>query len=170
VLEGAARPGHFGGVLTVVLKLFGMVRPDAAVFGEKDAQQLFLVRQMVTELDVPVRIMSVPTVREPDGVALSSRNGYLSPPDRATARALSRALRAGAAAACSGAAAVLAAAHAELAAASPELITDYLELVDPASFSPVPAGHSGPALLLVAGRVGGTRLIDNQALTIGPRP
>jgi pantoate--beta-alanine ligase len=170
VLEGAFRPDLFGGVLTVVLKLFGLVRPDAAVFGEKDAQQLFLVSSMVSDLNVPVRIVAVPTVRDADGLALSSRNGYLSPAERATARALSRALRAGAAAGCGGAQAIVAATRAELDAAATgdaPLRTDYLELVDPASFAVVPGDYVGPALLLVAARVGGTRLIDNAPVRAG---
>ena len=172
VLEGAARPGHFSGVLTVVVKLFGLVRPDAAVFGAKDAQQLFLVRQMVADLNVPVRITSVATVREPDGLALSSRNAYLSGPERVTALALPRALRAGAAATCQGSTAVISAARAELdaaAVADPPLGTDYLGLVDPASFDTVPSDYAGPAVLLVAGRVGRTRLIDNLTVQIGAR-
>jgi pantoate--beta-alanine ligase len=169
-LEGSFRPGFFAGVLTVVLKLFNLVEPDAAVFGQKDAQQLYLVRRMVAELNLRIDIADVPTVRDPDGMATSSRNGYLSDTDRVTARALSRALRMGAGSARAGAAAVLAAASAELAAAAvanPPLVTDYLELVDPATFGPVAAGHTGPALLLVAASVGKTRLIDNIPLTLG---
>ena len=174
VLEGAFRPGFFDGVLTVVLKLFNLVLPDAAVFGEKDAQQLALVRRMVADVNLAVMIDSVPTVRDPDGLAISSRNRYLSAAERATALALSRALRAGTAAAGAagaGPAAVLAAAHAVLAAASaadPPLATDYLALADPASFGEIDPGYAGPALLLVAGTVGKTRLIDNAALTLGP--
>ena len=171
VLEGAFRPGFFTGVLTVVLKIFNLVRPDAAVFGQKDAQQLFLVRRMVADLNLKVDIASVATVREPDGLAASSRNGYLSPAERLTALALSKALCAGAAAGPDGQESVLAAARAELAAAAeadPPLLTDYLELVDPATFAAVDAGHSGPAHLLVAGTVGKTRLIDNALLTVGP--
>lgn len=170
VLEGASRPGFFDGVLTVVLKLFNLVRPDAAVFGQKDAQQLFLVRKMVADLNVPVEVVTAPTVREPDDLAASSRNGYLSAADRATALALPRALRAGAAASPGGTAAAVAAARAVLdsaAAADPPLIIDYLTLADPATFAPVSADHAGDALLLVAAKVGGTRLIDNMALTIG---
>jgi pantoate--beta-alanine ligase len=163
VLEGAVRPGHFAGVLTVVAKLFGLVRPDVAVFGEKDYQQLTLVRAMARELALGVEVVGVPTVREDDGMALSSRNRYLSPDQRSTAAALSAALRAGAAAGPQGTDAVLAAARAVLAAA-PELVPDYLELTGP-DLGPAPAG--GPARLLVAARAGSTRLIDNTPLTLG---
>jgi pantoate--beta-alanine ligase len=169
VLEGASRPGFFEGVLTVVLKLFNLVRPDAAVFGQKDAQQLFLVRQMVADLNLGVEIVAAPTVREPDGLATSSRNGYLTAADRGTALALSRALRA-AATVDGGHTTILAAARAclELAAvANPPLVVDYLALADPSSFAEVDPGYSGDALLLVAARVGATRLIDNIELTIG---
>ncbi len=168
VVEGAARPGHFDGMLTVVLKLLNLVRPDAAVFGEKDAQQLAMIRRMVADLNVPVRIVGAPTVREPDGLALSSRNRYLSEPERRTALALSRALRAGADAADDGPDAVLRAAGAVLdgaAAADPPLALDYLVLVDPATFTPAAGG--GPAVLAVAGRVGATHLIDNVHLQLG---
>jgi pantoate--beta-alanine ligase len=174
LLEGAFRPGFFEGVLTVVLKIVNLVRPDAAVFGQKDAQQVFLVQRMVTDLNLNVDIASVATVREPDGLAASSRNSYLSPADRITAQALSRALRAGTAAAQAGVQAVLAAAGAELAAAEladPPLVTDYLELVDPLTFRPITpdqeqAEQAEQALLLVAGTVGKTRLIDNALLTL----
>ncbi|MFF4242117.1 pantoate--beta-alanine ligase [Actinomadura geliboluensis] len=168
VVEGAARPGHFDGMLTVVLKLLNLVRPDAAVFGEKDAQQLAMIRRMVADLNVPVRIVGAPTVREPDGLALSSRNRYLSEPERQTALALSRALRAGADAADDGPDAVLRAAGAVLdgaATADPPLALDYLVLVDPATFTPATGG--GPAVLAVAGRVGATHLIDNVHLQLG---
>jgi pantoate--beta-alanine ligase len=157
-------------VLTVVLKIFNLVRPDAAVFGQKDAQQLFLVRRMVADLNLKVGIVPVATVREPDGLAASSRNSYLSPAERYTALALSKALRAGAAAGADGREAVLAAARSELApaaAADPPLLTDYLELVDPGTFAVVDSGYAGPGQLLVAGTVGKTRLIDNVLLTVG---
>ncbi len=172
VLEGAFRPGFFDGVLTVVLKLFNLVGPDVAVFGEKDAQQLALVNRMVADVNLPVGIDSVPTVRDPDGLAVSSRNRYLSAAERGTALALSRALRAGVAAAGAGPAAVLGAARAELAAAGaadPPLVTDYLALADRATFAEVGQGYEGPALLLVAGMVGKARLIDNAPLTFPPR-
>jgi len=165
ILEGAHRPGHFDGVLTVVLKLLNLTRADLAFFGEKDYQQLTLIRSMVDDLNVPVRIVGVPTVREPDGLALSSRNRYLSTSDRVAALALSRALRAGAAAADRGAAAVLAAAGAAVAA-SPTVALDYLELTDD-RLGPPRVG--APARLLVAATVGFTRLIDNIAIDkLGP--
>ncbi|WP_131735936.1 pantoate--beta-alanine ligase [Actinomadura roseirufa] len=170
-VEGVTRPGHFDGMLTVVLKLFNLVRPDLAVFGEKDAQQLAMIRRMVADLDVPVRIVGAPTVREPDGLALSSRNRYLSAAERATALALSRALRAGADAAADGPAAILAAARGVLdaaAAAEPPLAPDYLVLVDPVTFTEITGPHEGPAVLAVAGRVGATHLIDNVHLQPGP--
>ncbi len=173
ILEGAFRPGFFDGVLTVVLKLFNLVRPDVAVFGEKDAQQLALVRRMVADLNLAVQIEPVPTVRDPDGLAISSRNSYLSPAERVSALALSRALRAGQAAVTAGPAAVLAAARGELgtaARAEPPLVIDYLVLADPASFADVPAGHAGAALLLVAATVGKTRLIDNARLCFEATP
>jgi pantoate--beta-alanine ligase len=149
VLEGASRPGHFDGVLTVVLKLLHLVRPDVALFGQKDAQQLACIRGMVRDLDVPVEVVPVPTVREPDGLALSSRNTYLSPAERAAALALSRALRTG----------DVAAARAVLDA-EPGVDVDYLERVDGDTFAPDPDG----GLLVVAARVGTTRLIDNVVL------
>ncbi len=164
-LEGAVRPGHFAGVLTVVLKLFGLVRPDVAVFGEKDAQQLFLIRRMVRDLDVPVRVVGAPTVREDDGLALSSRNRYLDATARAAGLGLSRALRAGAAAAGAGPQAVVDAAT-DVLAAEPALTVDYCALVDPSTFGDVRHGHRGPATLVVAARVGGTRLIDNTGVQL----
>lgn len=161
-LEGAVRPGHFTGVLTVVAKLFGMVRPAAAVFGEKDYQQLVLIRAMSRELALNVDVYGLPTVREIDGLALSSRNRYLDEHQREVARTLSRALRTGAAAADRGAAQVLAAAHVVLGE-EPDLILDYLALTDP-DLGPAPV--SGPARLLVAARLGTTRLIDNVPVTL----
>jgi pantoate--beta-alanine ligase len=162
VLEGAVRPGHFAGVLTVVAKLFGLVRPDLALFGEKDYQQLTLIRAMARELALGVEVVGVPTVREDDGLALSSRNRYLDEGQRAAALTISAALRAGAAAGPEGAAAVLAAAGAALDA-EPTLVRDYLELTDP-DLGPVPS--AGPARLLVAARAGATRLLDNVAVTL----
>jgi pantoate--beta-alanine ligase len=162
VLEGAVRPGHFAGVLTVVAKLFGLVRPDLAFFGEKDYQQLTLVRAMARELALSVEVVGVPTVREGDGLALSSRNRYLDPAQRSAARTVSAALRAGAAAGPDGAGAVLAAARSVLDA-EPSLLQDYLELAD-TRLGPAPA--AGPARLLVAVRAGTTRLLDNIAVTL----
>lgn len=161
-LEGAVRPGHFAGVLTVVAKLFHAVAPDLAYFGEKDYQQLVLVKRMVRDLHFPVAVVGVPTVREPDGLALSSRNAYLSADDRPKAAALHRALSAGASVSARGPQAVLDAAHAVLAD-EPALSVDYLELRDP-DLGPAPL--SGPARLLVAARLGGTRLIDNLAVQL----
>ncbi|MGW4643218.1 pantoate--beta-alanine ligase [Sphaerisporangium sp. NPDC004334] len=169
IVEGAFRPGHFDGVLTIVLKLFNLVRPDVAVFGQKDAQQLAMIRRMVADLNVPVEVVGAPTVREPDGLALSSRNRYLSPADRATALALSRALREGARH--TRPKDILHAAHAvldEAARADPPLLLDYLSLVDPATFTAVAEDHRGEAILAVAAKVGTTRLIDNAVLTLSP--
>jgi pantoate--beta-alanine ligase len=163
VLEGAARPTHFRGVLTVVAKLFGLVRPDLAVFGQKDYQQLVLVRRMVADLCLGVDVVGVETVRESDGLALSSRNRYLSADERRSALALSRALRAGADAAADGPTAVLACAQ-EVLVAAPEVAVDYLALTGP-ELGPAP--EHGPARLLVAARVGTTRLIDNLAVGLG---
>jgi pantoate--beta-alanine ligase len=158
VLEGAARPGHFDGVLTVVAKLFGLVRPDVAVFGRKDAQQVALVQRMVADLDLPVRLDVVATVREDDGLAMSSRNRYLDAPARRAATALARAVAAGTASASGGVDAVVGAARAVLDA-EPGVDTDYVALVDPRTFDPRDVRDAG--LLVVAARVGGTRLIDN---------
>jgi pantoate--beta-alanine ligase len=173
IVEGVTRPGHFDGVLTVVLKLFNLVRPEIAVFGEKDAQQLAMVRRMVADLNVPVWIDACPTVREKDGLALSSRNRYLSAPERVTALSLSLALSRGVAAAPDGPAKVLAAARAvlgEAAATEPPLLLDYLVLVDPTTFHEVGDDYVGPAVLAVAGRVGSTHLIDNMPLYLAPAP
>jgi len=163
VLEGASRPTHFHGVLTVVAKLLGLVRPDVAVFGEKDYQQLALIRRMVSDLCLGVDVVGTPTVREPDGLALSSRNAYLDPAARRSALALSAALFAARAAAGRGPDQALAEARAVLGAA-PGVDLDYLELTAP-DLGPAPA--TGEARLLVAARVGSTRLIDNVALTLG---
>ncbi|MFI6509579.1 pantoate--beta-alanine ligase [Streptosporangium sp. NPDC050855] len=164
IVEGEFRPGHLDGVLTVVLKLFNLVRPDVAVFGQKDAQQLAMIRRMVADLNVPVTVVGAPTVREPDGLALSSRNRYLSPRDRQVALALSRALAEGSAE--RTAPRVRGAARAVLDA-EPSLALDYLVLVDPATFAEVGDDHAGEAILAVAARVGSTRLIDNVTLTLG---
>ena len=164
IVEGAVRPGHFDGVLTVVLKLFNLVQPDVAIFGQKDAQQLAMIRRMVADLDLPIDIVGAPTVREPDGLALSSRNRYLSADERQVALALSRALRAGAAE--SVPSKIRAAALAVLEAAAPGLALDYLVLVDPATFAEVNDSYRGEAVLAVAAKVGTTRLIDNVVLSL----
>ncbi|SDP69616.1 pantothenate synthetase [Pedococcus dokdonensis] len=168
VLEGQARPGHFDGMLTVVAKLFHLTRADSAYFGQKDAQQLLLIRRMVRDLDFSVKVISVPTVRESDGLAMSSRNMYLTESDRETALCLSRALRAGAAAASEGPSAVRRAARAVLVR-EPLALIDYLVLVHPATLEDVPEWYRGEALLAVAGRVGTTRLIDNLPILVGPQ-
>ncbi len=167
ILEGASRPGHFDGVLTVVSKFFNIVRPDVAIFGKKDAQQLACIRRMVTDLNSPVRIVGAPIVREPDGLALSSRNRYLTQAERTSALSLSQAMIA--ATQQPTPAAALHAAGATLAA-EPAVQVDYLSLVQPGSLAEVPADYTGPAVILVAARVGTTRLIDNADLVFTPRP
>jgi len=162
ILEGAARPGHFRGVLTVVAKLFGLVSPDVAMFGEKDYQQLVLITRMVADLDLRPRIVAVPTVREPDGLARSSRNRFLTESERAHALALPTALAVVEANARHGAAAALAAGRGVLDA-HPSVEVDYLVLTDP-DLGPEPT--HGPARALVAARVGTTRLIDNRAVDL----
>lgn len=162
-LEGAARPTHFAGVLTVVLKLLNIVHPDRAFFGEKDYQQLTLIRQMAVDLDLGIQIVGVPIVREPDGLAMSSRNRYLSEVEREQAGALSAALLAGMYGAGEGAAAALDAARAVLDEV-PAIDLDYLEVRDPMMG---PAPSVGMARMLVAGRLGRTRLLDNIAIDIG---
>jgi pantoate--beta-alanine ligase len=161
-LEGASRPTHFAGMLTVVMKLLQIVRPDRAFFGEKDYQQLVLVRQMVTDLNVDVQIASVPIVREYDGLALSSRNRYLNEVEREQAGALSAALLAGMYGASGGTAAALDAARAVLDEV-PAIDVDYLQVRGP-GLEPDPT--DGPARLLVAGRLGNTRLLDNIAIDL----
>jgi pantoate--beta-alanine ligase len=169
VFEGTFRPGFFGGVLTVVLKLLHLTRPAVVVFGEKDAQQLALVRRMVSDTDLGLTVESVPTARDADGLATSSRNRYLSAAERAVALALPRALRAGQARAAQGALAVLSAAQ-EILAAEPALAVDYVAVVDPRTFAAVRPGHGGPALLVAAARAGGTRLIDNVPVLLPAGP
>jgi pantoate--beta-alanine ligase len=160
-LEGAARPGHFEGVATVVTKLFTAVEPDRAYFGQKDAQQIAVVKRLVDDLDIGVEMRVVPTVREADGLALSSRNVYLSPEERKAASIISAALRE-AAAAYAGGERDLVKLRARLAARlalEPLVQTEYAELVDPATF------QKPGTLAVVAARIGKTRLIDNQELT-----
>lgn len=165
ILEGESRPGHFDGMLTVVSKLLHIARPEVALFGQKDAQQLFLIQQMVRDLDIDVRIEPVEIVREPDGLARSSRNRYLGETERAAAVALHRALAAAAASGADGLQAALAAAR-EVLAQEPLIEVDYLSVVDPSTFQPVADDHRGPARALIAARVGATRLIDNEALDL----
>ncbi|HEV7854360.1 MAG TPA: pantoate--beta-alanine ligase [Mycobacterium sp.] len=162
-LEGAARPTHFAGVLTVVLKLLQTVRPDRAFFGEKDYQQLVMIRQMVADLNVDAAIVGVPIVREPDGLAMSSRNRYLSDVEREQAGALSAALLAGMYAASGGTPAAVDAARAVLDEV-PAIEVDYLEVRDVALG---PAPTEGAARMLLAARLGATRLLDNIAIDIG---
>ncbi|MGN7797678.1 pantoate--beta-alanine ligase [Leifsonia sp. 22587] len=164
LFEGASRPGHFDGVLTVVSKLFNIVQPDVAVFGQKDAQQVHVIGRMVDDLNLPVSIAVVDTVRESDGLALSSRNRYLEEDDRLAAVTLSRALAEAAEAAAAGVGEALAAAHARVAG-EPAVKLDYLAIVDPETFREASPDHHGPALMLIAARVGTTRLIDNARLT-----
>lgn len=161
-LDGAARPGHFDGVATVVAKLFNQVKPDVALFGEKDFQQLAVIRRMVVDLDFDIDVRGVPTQRDDDGLALSSRNVYLMPEDRAAAVALPRALGVAAKAIEKGddAEAALAAARASLEAAGFDV--DYVELADAETLGAPVAGK--PRRLLAAARIGGTRLIDNIAV------
>lgn len=164
-LEGAARPGHFDGVATVVAKLFAQVRPDIAVFGEKDYQQLAVIRRMAADLDSGVDVIGLPTVRDVDGLALSSRNAYLTEPERAAAVALPDALRAAAAAIIAGGPVTpaLDAAKGRLAAAGFAPV-DYVELCDAATLEPLER-LDRPARLLAAARIGRTRLIDNVSIT-----
>ncbi|HZF44024.1 MAG TPA: pantoate--beta-alanine ligase [Sphingomonadaceae bacterium] len=158
-LDGAARPGHFDGVTTVVAKLFGQVRPDVALFGEKDWQQLAVIRRMAQDLDLDVEIAGVPVQRDADGVALSSRNVYLSAEERIAARALPRALGRAAIAIGGGAAVERVLGDAAEALTAAGLAVEYLELRDAASLGAVRSG--APARLLAAVRAGKTRLIDN---------
>jgi pantoate--beta-alanine ligase len=161
ILEGKSRPTHFRGVLTVVAKLFGLVRPHVAVFGEKDYQQLVLIKQMNDALCLGTDVQGCPTVRDADGLAMSSRNAYLTPEQRRQAPALHAALRAGAAASAEGPDAVLAAAHAVIDQV-PGVDLDYLELTSADLGDPQP----GDARLLIAARVGKPRLLDNIHLTL----
>lgn len=162
--EGAVRPGHFRGVLTVVLKLLNLSRPDVALFGEKDYQQLTLIRRMVADLDVPVRVVGVPTVREVDGLARSSRNAYLDDVQRALAAHFPRALFAGAEAADAGADPTIIVETVEAALAkTPALSVDYIAVTDTDLGDPP---DYGPARLLAAVRLGSTRLLDNLPILL----
>jgi pantoate--beta-alanine ligase len=161
--EGDARPGHFRGVATVVAKLFGHVRPDAAVFGEKDWQQLQVITRMVTDLLLPVRIIGAPVVREPDGLALSSRNRFLTGAERAAAPALYSQLRATGAAIAAGAETAPALQEARDALAAHGMRADYLALVDGATLAAIPHNRAG-ARLIAAALLGSVRLLDNVAV------
>jgi pantoate--beta-alanine ligase len=163
--DGASRPGHFTGVLTVVAKLFNIVQPDVAVFGQKDIQQATLIRAMVRDLDFPVRLIVAPTVREQDGVALSSRNAYLSEEDRSRARVLSRAIFAMRDSFDAGerATAVLESLGTSVVAAESTVALEYLAVMDPQTLETVPVATAGN-IIAIAARVGTTRLIDNVIL------
>ena len=169
VLEGASRPTHFRGVCTVVAKLFAICAPDLAFFGEKDYQQLVVIRRMVHDLDLPVRVVGCPIVRECDGLAMSSRNAYLSPEDRAAATVLYEALRTARSLAAGGEqdAGVLEAVMREVVAAEPRATLDYAVVADPATLEPLETLGDAPTRALVAARLGHTRLIDNVALDAG---
>lgn len=163
--EGAARPGHFAGVLTVVAKLLHLTQPDVVCFGQKDIQQVTLVRRMLRDLDWPVELVVVPTVRDPDGLALSSRNAYLSPAERREALALNRGLKAAAAAWRAGerSAMALEALVRESVDAAPAVRAEYIAVVEPEGLRPVTVAPAGTIVALAA-RVGTTRLIDNVIL------
>jgi pantoate--beta-alanine ligase len=171
-LEGEQRPGHFRGVATVVCALFHLVRPDVAVFGEKDAQQLAVVRRLARDLHFDVEIVPAPTVREPDGLAMSSRNALLSADERRAATVLYRALQAAAAAIAGGerrsdeVRGVLRA----VMEGEPLARLEYAEVVEAESFQPVAAAIAGRVVLPIAARVGRTRLIDNFQLVVGGEP
>jgi pantoate--beta-alanine ligase len=170
-LCGASRPGHFAGVATIVAKLFHITQPHVAVFGEKDYQQLAIIRRMTRDLDFDVEIASVPIVREPDGVALSSRNAYLSPAQRSAARSLSAGLAAAERAYAAGerrSDALVAAARAPIEAAA-ETRIDYVELRDAVELAPITTVER-PAVLAMAVFVGSTRLIDNRVLGASANP
>ncbi len=166
--EGAARPGHFDGVLTVVAKLFHLVEPTVALFGQKDIQQITLIRRMVADLDWPVALRVIPTIREADGLALSSRNRYLSAAERAAAVALSRGLRAAQGAFATGerSAEVLAQVVEEALAAEAMVAREYIAVTDPVRLEPVSTADRG-TVIAVAARLGATRLIDNVILGEG---
>ena len=164
--EGASRPGHCDGALTVVAKLLHIVTPDVVTFGQKDAQQLLLVRRMIDDLNIPVRVEIIDTVREDDGLALSSRNRYLDAKERRIARTLSVALEAAASSGDRGIDATLAAAQAVFMG-EPLVKLDYFKVVQPKTFTPVDDDYKGKAIAIVAAHLGGTRLIDNEQLYLG---
>ncbi len=161
-LEDRFRPFHFDGVATVVAKLFSMARPDIAVFGEKDYQQLQVVKRLASDLDLAVKVIGAPTVREADGLAMSSRNRYLSEDERRRAAAIPQALRAAIVAMRSGAPPVEAAARAAEELTTSGFVVDYVEVRDARTLAPVRSLANGPARILAAARIGRTRLIDNM--------
>jgi pantoate--beta-alanine ligase len=169
ILEGKSRPGHFRGVTTIVLKLFNQVQPDFAYFGQKDAQQLAIIQRMARDLDVPVKVVPCPTIRENDGLALSSRNRYLTPGQRQEAPALYRALCQAKQSVAAGErdAGLLRIRMEEILDQTPGCSREYALVVDPAEFAPLEK-IKGPALALVAARFGQTRLIDNMMLNDRP--
>ena len=172
VLEGARRPGHFAGVATVVTKLLSLAGPCRAYFGEKDYQQLVVIRRLVADLSLPAEVIGCPTVRQADGLALSSRNAYLDPAERAAAPTLFRALQAGRAAVETDRvtdAAIVRAVMADVVAKEPRCRLDYADVADPATLAPLTT-IAGPARLLIAARLGRTRLIDNLSVTASPVP
>ena len=164
--EGRSRPGHFDGMLTVVSKLLGIVRPDLVVFGQKDAQQVFLVQRMVADLNVATSVEVVPTVRESSGLALSSRNRFLDEREKRAALSLSTALEAAQSSGDRGVDQVVAAAQSALMGENLVQL-DYLAVVDPTTLLPVDDGYRGKARVLIAARVGDTRLIDNELIHLG---
>jgi pantoate--beta-alanine ligase len=170
VLEGHSRPGHFNGVLTVVLKLFNIIRPQVAIFGEKDAQQLACIQRMVIDLNLALEIVGAPIVREPDGLALSSRNIFLTVSERAVARSLSAALEKAATQGSVRSARAAAYEVLDRAQAEPCFELDYATIVNPSTFAELPDDHVGLATFVVAARVGGTRLIDNTTINFAPAP
>jgi pantoate--beta-alanine ligase len=170
VLEGHSRPGHFNGVLTVVLKLFNIIRPQISIFGEKDAQQLACIQRMVIDLNLAIEIVGAPIVRESDGLALSSRNIFLTASERAVARSLSAALEKAATQGSVPSARAAAYEVLDRAEAEPCFELDYATIVNPSTFVEVPDDHVGLATFVVAARVGGTRLIDNTTINFAPPP
>ena len=164
IFEGASRPGHFDGVLTVVARLFDIVKPEVAVFGQKDAQQVFLVRSMIERENLPLRFEVLETIREPDGLALSSRNRYLSEEERSSALALPHALLAVAREAQHANAGAVREVGREVFEQYPLVRLDYLDIVDPTNFQRVSDDYQGPATVVVAAVVGTTRLIDTENL------
>jgi pantoate--beta-alanine ligase len=170
LLEGRFRPGHFDGVLTVVAKLFHIVRPQVALFGQKDAQQLTMVQRMVLDLNMDVEVLGAPTVRESDGLALSSRNVFLTAAERALATSLSAALEKAAAQDSVAAARIAANEVLDRVQFEPAFELDYATMVNPATFAEVPDDHTGKVLMVLAAKVGNTRLIDNALLDFPAAP